>query len=57
LEIVGQAGHLELISPRIPAGRDVVELTLSALIEEDSETDPGVASPCPTSRTGHEVDD
>jgi acetyl esterase/lipase len=57
LEIVGQAGHLELISPRIPAGRDVVELTLSALIDEDFETDPGVASPCPTRRTGHEVDD
>jgi acetyl esterase/lipase len=48
LEIIGQAGHFELVSPRIPAGRHVVDLTLSALIRDDFPTDSGIDGLCST---------
>jgi len=52
LLIVPRAGHLELISPRSPAGRTVVEGTLSALFEGEPRTGPEATDHCPAADTG-----
>lgn len=57
LEIVSEAGHLELISPRSRAGRSVVGATLSAMIDADFRTDPESPNHCSTPRSDGVTED
>ncbi len=57
LTIVPRTGHLELISPRTPAGRIVVDETISELNGPGLPSDPEATNHCSNPPTGSDLED